>query len=287
MPIDVTHIPFLGDRRKVILILLFTLLVAIAIGSLSNSNPSSSVDPFVFYISLIAFSYIAIISLLRASGADPNKFEMTIIPAFFIIILVITLSIFEGMASNEPEPNNGTIISEHTLAETSISNTTINTGNGDPTITESMVQDAASSGLPPMVLAIILGLMFIALSIVIIYFLSGKDRMLPNIQFAKEVEYHKNLPATNKKIMEYYVDASLALEKLKGKAPEWFSPTKFAGKIILNPGPPVAGYFSILTSMYEKARFSSVEITSDDVLEAHELHGQIMVWVEMQMEERE
>ena len=76
------------------------------------------------------------------------------------------------------------------------------------------------------------------------------------------------------------MDASISIEKLKGIAPKWYTPTYFSDKIYSDPGPPVASYFSRLTTIYEISRFSNKDVEYTFVEEAQDMHREILHWIE-------
>jgi hypothetical protein len=126
---------------------------------------------------------------------------------------------------------------------------------------------------------------FIILVVVVLLliYINRGEGFLPGIQIGKEIAYTQPVDQFQKDIITLYIEASHLIENFKGKAPKWFSPTKFSHTVEFNPGPPISNYFDRLTTLYEWARFSSKKLTSDDVLEAQELNLQIKSWIEKVM----
>ncbi len=271
---------FLSDRKNIVSILIYLLIATVALSSLQNGGVLSTkgVEFQIIVFSVIILGYISVIAILRMLGADPNKIEMLVLPGIIISILFFAVSLFTPEIIKDPSDSEYTEPTQAVdTSQTSIPSS-VASGGYENSYTQTIGYADQTTGWSSLIFSIILIIFFVISVVIFLNILLKREKELPEIHLAKEREYTKELPKRNKEIMEYYIDASNILEKLRGKAPKWFSPTGFADKIKMHPGPPVASYFEILTDMYEIARFSANEMTREHVMEANSLLYEIQLW---------
>lgn len=284
------NVSFFSDRRAITSTLIILLITTFGITSLINREmfAETSMQTDILAISLIIFGYVLVISFMKLFNPNPNKLEMFFIPTVFILIVIVGLNTLNVEIIPEDRPP---VVTSVTSQASDVFSTNPTTTDGPITdqgyeIGDDVINQGIN-GFNTIFIGIVLAVIFVVSVFFIVSFLINREKNLPLIHITKEIKYSKNLAIHNKEIMEFYTDASLYLEKLKGKAPKWFSPTGFSGKIQLNPGPPVADYFEHLTELYELARFSLRAINEDDVAEALELHAQVVTWAKKATKEVE
>ncbi len=261
-----------------------SLISIMSLGSLIDKGAFSSNNQSVFSVifAIVLTSYLIIIAAMRFIGLKPNKFEMVFIPLVILLMIFVTLQFTDSMPSindDEAEAVNSDNLDEleRTPVVTQEVVTVTNRNQNDyvPPI------DKDYNGIPA---SVIRGFIYIVITIFVIlglvFFARKGDRFIPGIQIRKEIEYSTPLGQYQKDIVQLYIEASSSIESLKGMAPRWYSPTRFSDVINFDPGPPMSNYFQRLTLLYEFARFSTKTITIDDVLEARDLHLQVMTWID-------
>ncbi|MHA2089419.1 MAG: hypothetical protein ACW98K_01065 [Candidatus Kariarchaeaceae archaeon] len=264
------------------------LLAIISISSLMDRGAFSSSyhhDPFIVIIPLVLSSYLLTIWCMRLTGLNPNKFEMVFIPLIILSTIFFILTFMDSLPKIDEGDTTATT-EESGLSKSSapsvsaFSSTQIGT-------TQNTFLPAVDNGLNSQVrnfLGIIFPIFIILVVVVLLLiYINRGEGFLPGIQIGKEIAYTQPVDQFQKDIITLYIEASHLIENFKGKAPKWFSPTKFSHTVEFNPGPPISNYFDRLTTLYEWARFSSKKLTSDDVLEAQELNLQIKSWIEKVM----
>ncbi|MGB1981558.1 MAG: hypothetical protein ACPHQO_03710, partial [Candidatus Kariarchaeum pelagius] len=118
-------------------------------------------------------------------------------------------------------------------------------------------------------------LSFVFIIIMIYQWYIKRNNEIPDFGVGKIKDYTKSTYHTNNSIIEYYILSSKLIEKYKGQAPTWYSPTRFSNNVQEKPGPPLSSYFDILTSLYEEARFGKIKMSEQKVNESKDLYEQI------------
>lgn len=276
------------DRRRLSVFLLVLLLLSVAISSLNGNAKHFSTNSLILNVTMVVFIYTTVISTMRLLGGNPNKFEMFVIPGFAYIIFLFALQIFHNRRPQTSDPVNTSDPVSSITSQSSDVNTQIDKLSDEISNTSAgsyIVNGSGNQAISGIILSIILVVFFLSLAIILIALLLQREIEEPDFHLTKESEYRMDLPERNLDLVQLYLDISDILERLRGKAPHWFSPTKFSQHIKIHPGAPVASYFEILTTMYEYARFSKREISVEDLMEAEELVSQIKTWSTGQLKE--
>ena len=262
---------------------LVLLLIVTSIGSIIQGGAlSGKYDQLniMVYIPVLLFMYFSVLALMYMMGMKPNKFERIVIPLIVVgmIIAMLAAANILPKAQNQNGNNNGIISTSvssdflPTNRPTESSNQSIGRGSQITFISsnsnlEQLYRNIATS------LSIIFLLAFLGFGL---YWIITRQHYDPDIQIHKMNEYAKSAFDSNNTIIEYYIDASNQIERIKGLAPSWFSPTNFSNHVIESPGPPLSSYFDSLTIIYEQARFGEKEMSQEKVDEVKDLHRQIL-----------
>lgn len=239
-------------------------------------------EPVMVIIPLVLTVYLIIIAGMKITGLNPNKFEMVFIPFVILSMIYVTLTFMDSLPKIDQGDKTATA-QDSNLSKASVPTSTAiatgGTGEGQNTFLPAV--DGGFNNRIQEILGILFPIFIILAIVMILYiYINRGEGFFPGIQIGKEVTYSQPMDQYQKDIITLYIEASLLIENLKGKAPKWFSPTRFSHTVEFNPGPPISNYFDRLTTLYEWARFSSRQLTSEDVLEAHELNLQIKSWIE-------
>jgi hypothetical protein len=249
------------------------LIVAIlVIGSINRGIFSGEfpLSDLVAYFFVIFFFYVLIVYLMYVIGGEPSKFEIIFVPTIIIGVTIIGLVLLNLIPEVEPQTPDGSGDTTTTdITSVSSSNSTMGTGSTNPIQSTSINQEVQNLiSFSQIALFIILFLVIIGVAV---YIYKNRSKFEPEISIAQEIEYSKPKFQSNKDIIQFYIDASQKIEMIKGQAPQWFSPTYFAEHVEYSPGPPLSSYFDRLTTLYEWARFSNLEMSGQDVQEAKDL----------------
>lgn len=266
------------------IILLWLLIIAVAASSLMSSGAFSrdyTQQGIIITLFVIFVFYAVIISIMKSIGLDPNRIEMILIPGILFVIIAVSLATmgFNTITEIEPEPVISELTTENQISipdATTVSPPVANPGQQ----TAEIIENVDNSYLMQILSIVVVILLIVSIIAVIVYVLTRKPKPLPALKFSPEMEYSKSSRPNFLTILKIYVDASLSLEKLKGIAPRWYTPTYFSDKIHSDPGPPVASYFKRLTTIYEISRFSNKDVEYTFVEEARDMHNEIMHWIE-------
>ncbi len=278
-----SKLPFSG-RKSFSVILLWLLIAAVAASSLMSSGAFSreyTQQGIIITLFVVFVFYSVIITIMKSIGVEPNKMEMILIPGILFIIIAVSLATMGFNTITEIEPE--TEISDQTTESqisipdaTTASPPVVNPGQQ----TAEVIENLDNSNLMQMLSIIVVITLIVSIIAIIVYVLTRKPKPLPAIKFSQEIEYSKSSRPNFLTILKIYVDASISIEKLKGIAPKWYTPTYFSDKIYSDPGPPVASYFSRLTTIYEISRFSNKDVEYTFVEEARDMHREILHWIE-------
>ena len=96
------------------------------------------------------------------------------------------------------------------------------------------------------------------------------------IEVIEEDPYQSKVTKLQKDIIEIYRTTCYRIEGKFGRVPPWYTPSKFLWDLVDEFGSPGSDYFSVLTELYELARFSSHELTDKHVEEAKEAANQVL-----------
>jgi hypothetical protein len=278
-----SKLPFSG-RKSLSVILLWLLIVAVAASSLMSSGAYSRIytqQGIIIALFVLFVFYAVLISVMKSIGLEPNRLEMIVIPGILFMIIAVSLATmgFNPITEIEPDPEPNDLTTE---SDISIPDAT----TGSPPVanpgqqTAEVIDNVDNSYLMQMLSVVVVIILIVSIIAVLVYVLTKKPKSLPAIKFSPELEYSKSSRPNFLSILKIYVDASLSMEKLKGIAPRWYTPTYFSDRIYSDPGPPVASYFTRLTTIYELSRFSAEDVEYSVVEEAIDMHKEIMHWIE-------
>ncbi len=278
-----SKLPFSG-RKSVSIILLWLLIAAVAASSLMSSGAFSrdyTQQGIIITLFVVFVFYAVLITIMKSIGLEPNRMEMIVIPGILFIIIAVSLATmgFNPITEIEAESEISDQTTESELSIPSAATTSppvANTGQQ----TAEVIENVDNSNLMQILSVIFVILLIISIIAIMAYVLTRIPKPLPAIKIAQEMEYSKSSRPNFLSILKIYVDASISIEKLKGIAPRWYTPTYFSDKIGSDPGPPVANYFSRLTTIYEISRFSNKDVEYTFVEEARDMHKEIMYWIE-------
>ena len=242
--------------------------------SSSYSPVSSMFVPFSIFLSM----YLLIIWGMRFVGLNPTRFELIFLPTILIAMLFIGLSLTDSIIAPDDDDDESTSTNSEPPSATSVGDNT-QTQDSNPPLTDQGTQtndrEAANNEFSELLKYIGLFVVVVILIIGIIYLYRMREDDSGDFHFARPIEYSRPLGENQQSIIEYYINSSLIIEKFKGRAPKWFSPTYFSTHVQSQPGPPLSSYFDRLTNLYELARFSEKDLSMDYVIEAKELSEEI------------
>lgn len=279
-------------RPGIARVLALVLVGSIVFGSLIRSGSlsfASGTSAWQTIIPLGIFIYVLVISVLNLLGFKLDISDLIIIPTLGTgLIFVLLNSVVQPSYTPEDVEGVSTTATDEVVLS---STTTTTTGtNGTTVDVEStfVFQDTrvVDRLLDPAQILFI-AFLSITIGIILLYFYSrlSDDRLRVNLM-EKDL-YSKSFSANQKTIFEIYVKSSHEIEKVYGNAPRWYSPSFFSEELVTKTTEALASYFTILTQLYEKARFSEMEVTSKDVSEAEELMKQILLGLEQYLKELE
>ena len=268
-------------KNEIISLSLMILLLNLGFGSIVNNSFFSNNDRNSVYIilSILVFLYLFTIAVLLEMGFKLNKFEIILIPSSIILIIGIVLyyaNLLPPLVDDDPiditvlPPINSddeidrSISTDMNSNQKNINNTINQTENLSQTNT--YWQNIINS---------ISILSFVFIIIMIYQWYIKRNNEIPDFGVGKIKDYTKSTYHTNNSIIEYYILSSKLIEKNKGQAPTWYSPTRFSNNVQEKPGPPLSSYFDILTTLYEEARFGKIKMSEQKVNESKDLYEQI------------
>ncbi len=128
---------------------------------------------------------------------------------------------------------------------------------------------------------------FVVLFLVALVLLTYYSSTKADLELVEEDIYSSSLSPRRKDIIDLYRDTCYAIEGKVGRAPIWYTPSKFLNSLVIEIGPPLTSYFGVLTELYELARFSSKELTDEHVQEAKEASTQVIQLLKQRRESQE
>jgi len=269
---------------------LILLLSVIAFGSIQQNGALSGtyqLSSVLIFVPIVIMMYLVVIYTMYAVGLNPNKFELFFIPTLLVGMIFVSMYFVDGIP--QPGQNGGgdSIASDTPIDRSEIPRSTSGNGSSISNTLNSFITPTGPSKFDMLLQNVLSAITIIVVLLGLIgllYWYVSRKNYDPEIQFRKVNEYAKSPFESNQSIIDYYVDASNKIEGIKGKAPEWFSPTYFSLQVDDSPGPPLSSYFDQLTEIYEEARFGEKEMSHEDVLEAKDLHDQVSMQIERMYE---
>ncbi len=224
--------------------------------------------------------YLFLIFALRSMGLKIDRFDAIFLPIVLTgIVLAFLASYRPSLLFDESQnrfPTSRTVsddnISVVTETFTNVTDGSFFTYTRTVTVTEAPPRWLVNATEWFNILVTII----VAIFFIYLLFFAVIVKNKADLELIEEDPYQSKVSKLQKDIIEIYRSTCYRIEGKIGRVPTWYTPSRFLWELVDELGSPGSDYFSILTELYELARFSSHELTESHVEEAREAADQVL-----------
>lgn len=224
--------------------------------------------------------YLFLVFSLKSMGLKIDRFDAIFLPVVITALVMVFLASYRPSQIFNDDQNRFPTSRSNANDDVPLSTVTVTDATNGSLFTYTRTV-TVSEDAPPWLVDFTEWFNILVSIIVVIFFIylilfAYLSRNQGEIEVIEEDPYQFPLTKLQKDIIEIYRTTCYRIEGKLGNVPPWYTPSKFLWDLVEELGSPGSDYFTILTELYELARFSSHQLNESHVQEAKEASEQVL-----------